>query len=98
MIIVTDGAPNEQEYQEISGITYDSPSANKVSIAWGRSHFAGAFADPFYGAIEKDQLGIAIAKGLGRHVAEVAKWIKASKPVLKRKSYSYEAEISKASY
>lgn len=92
MIIVTDGPPNEEEYEEIKGITYESPSSDKVSIAWGRSHFAGAFADPFYGAIKKDSLGIAIAKGLGRHVAEVSKWIKAAKPVLERKTYSYEAE------
>jgi len=92
MIIVTDGPPNDEEYEEIKGITYESPSSHNVSIAWGRSHFAGAFADPHYGTIEKDSLGIAIAKGLGRHVAEVAKWIKVARPPFERKVYAYEAE------
>ncbi len=91
MIIVTDGPPTDEEYEELKDITYDSSSSNTVSVAWGRSHFAGAFASPHYGAIEKDQLGIAIAKGLGRHVAQVAKWVKASKPPLEMKAYPYEA-------
>jgi multimeric flavodoxin WrbA len=95
MIIVTDGAPTEEEYQEISNITYECPSSNRVSIAWGRSHFAGAFADPHYGAIEKDELGIAIAKGLGRRVAEVAKWIKNARPPFERKTYLFDTEKSK---
>lgn len=88
MIIVGDGAPNSKEYEEFENVTYGSPSSDAVPAIWGRAHFAGGWADPYYGEIKKDVMAIINAKGLGRHVAEVAKWVKAFRPKLELKAYS----------
>lgn len=82
MIMVTDGAPTKEEIKEFAGIKYDSAASYEQAIM-GRCHWTAAFADPCLGQIKKDALGIANARGLGRHVAETAKWIKAGRPKMK---------------
>jgi len=86
MIIVPDGAPTEEEIKEFGKFTYDSPSCNS-SVVWARAHFCAGWADPDHGAIEKDALAIVNSRGLGRHVAEVSKWVKAGRPKIELKEY-----------
>lgn len=79
MIMVTDGAPTKEEIKEFAGIKYDSAASYEQAIM-GRCHWPAAFADPRWGQVKKDALGIANARGLGRHVAQIAKWVKAHRP------------------
>jgi multimeric flavodoxin WrbA len=85
MIVVNDGAPSEEEIEESKGKFIPR---SRVSAIWSRAHYPAGYADPDpMGKIVDDEIAVLCAKGVGRHVAQVAKWIKVGRPSLSRKIY-----------
>jgi multimeric flavodoxin WrbA len=86
MIMVTDAVPTKKDYDDYTHITQKSPSSN-VSVVEARGHFPAAYGDERYGKVKKDWVGIVNARGLGQHVAQVAKWVKPNRPPVERVDY-----------
>jgi len=88
MIIVTDGAPTEDDIEQYGGVCRPG---SRQSVVWDRAHFCAGTADPPRGAIKDDIAAVLNARGLGRHVAEVAKWVKAGRTPFQLRVYQHFA-------
>jgi len=84
MIVVNDGAPREEELEKYKDIHVPR---TVVSVIWSKAHYPSGSAGSEFGKIKEDDVAIVCARGLGKRVAEVARWVKMSRPVTERRVY-----------